>query len=258
MEASPAGGSEAIGLRARLYHCACDGKDRARGAEREGRERGEKHGGSELVVHARSSRANRCVVGPARRRALRLSGLHYRWHDLRHTYISRLAGSPTASQATIRSLAGHVSKRMLDRYSHIRNEANVAAVASLEPDVVPVPAEGRYTTGHSQRPRRRRCRTRPSQLRGMRSGQGVNRTPDTQIFSLLLCQLSYLARSVDLPRLTDPPFGVNARHGTRDRQRSSRSAACSTQSIISISSRVPESSVISWRPVGLVTLISVK
>ena len=80
--------------------------------------------------------------GRAWRRALRISGLRYRWHDLRHTYISRLAESPTASEATIRSLAGHVSKRMLDRYSHIRNEAKVAAIAALEHGAVPVPAEG--------------------------------------------------------------------------------------------------------------------
>lgn len=36
-----------------------------------------------------------------------------------------------------------------------------------------------------------------------RSGQGVNRTPDTQIFSLLLCQLSYLARPMRTPSASE-------------------------------------------------------
>ena len=75
-------------------------------------------------------------------RALRVSGLRYRWHDLRHTYISRLAENPEASEQTIRSLTGHVSKRMLDRYSHIANRAKIAAVAALERDAVPLPEEG--------------------------------------------------------------------------------------------------------------------
>jgi integrase len=65
------------------------------------------------------------------RRALKLAGLRYRWHDLRHTFITRLAENPRVSEETIRSLAGHVSKRMLERYSHIRTEAKRAAIAEL-------------------------------------------------------------------------------------------------------------------------------
>lgn len=56
----------------------------------------------------------------------------YRWHDLRHTFVSRLAENPNVSEETIRSLAGHVSKRMLERYSHIRVHAKQAAIATLE------------------------------------------------------------------------------------------------------------------------------
>jgi integrase len=69
----------------------------------------------------------------ARRRALKLAGLRYRWHDCRHTFINRLgeAENPRVSEETIRSLAGHVSKRMLERYSHIRTEAKRAAIADL-------------------------------------------------------------------------------------------------------------------------------
>ncbi|MCZ6750904.1 MAG: site-specific integrase [Acidobacteria bacterium] len=62
----------------------------------------------------------------------RRAGVHYRWHDLRHTFVSRLAEDPNVSEATIRSLAGHVSQRMLQRYSHIRVQAKQAAIASLD------------------------------------------------------------------------------------------------------------------------------
>jgi integrase len=58
--------------------------------------------------------------------------LHYRWHDARHTFISRLAENPSVSEQTITALAGHVSKRMLERYSHIRAEAKREAINTLE------------------------------------------------------------------------------------------------------------------------------
>jgi integrase len=64
--------------------------------------------------------------------ALNAAGLKYRWHDLRHTFVSRLAESPAVSEETIRSLAAHVSKVMLQRYSHIRTQAKRDAIATLE------------------------------------------------------------------------------------------------------------------------------
>ena len=45
-----------------------------------------------------------------------------RWHDNRHTLITDLAESGAGDQ-TIMDIAGHVSKRMLKHYSHIRMEA---------------------------------------------------------------------------------------------------------------------------------------
>lgn len=60
------------------------------------------------------------------------AGVRYRWHDLRHTFISRLAENPQVSEQTIRELAGHVSKEMLQRYSHIRTGAKVEAIRALE------------------------------------------------------------------------------------------------------------------------------
>ena len=54
-----------------------------------------------------------------------------RFHDLRHHCITRLAelGAP---DHVIMSIAGHVSKEMLEHYSHIRMEAKRAAVAALD------------------------------------------------------------------------------------------------------------------------------
>jgi len=64
--------------------------------------------------------------------ALSRAGLKYRWHDCRHTFITRLAENPNVSEETIRALAGHVSRKMLERYSHIRLAAKQAAIQSLE------------------------------------------------------------------------------------------------------------------------------
>jgi integrase len=62
----------------------------------------------------------------ARKRA----GVSCRFHDLRHTFISRLAESQ-ASDSTVMALAGHVSRAMMERYSHIRMEAKRRAVDTL-------------------------------------------------------------------------------------------------------------------------------
>ncbi len=58
--------------------------------------------------------------------------LKYRWHDCRHTFVTRLAENSKVSEETIRALAGHVSKKMLERYSHIRIAAKQAAIGALE------------------------------------------------------------------------------------------------------------------------------
>ena len=59
-------------------------------------------------------------------------GVNYRWHDPRHTFVTRLAENPNVSEETIRALAGHVSRRMLERYSHIRTRAKEDAIRTLE------------------------------------------------------------------------------------------------------------------------------
>jgi hypothetical protein len=53
-----------------------------------------------------------------------------RFHDLRHTAITKLAESQ-ASDQTIMAIAGHVSRAMLEHYSHIRMAAKRAALDSI-------------------------------------------------------------------------------------------------------------------------------
>ncbi len=64
--------------------------------------------------------------------ARRKAGVTYRLYDARHTFVTRLAENPAVSEETIRQLAGHVSVKMLSRYSHIRVQAKRAAIAMLE------------------------------------------------------------------------------------------------------------------------------
>jgi integrase len=60
------------------------------------------------------------------------AGVNCRWHDLRHTFVSKMAEGQ-ASDATIMALAGHLSRKMMERYSHVRNEAKRIAISALDP-----------------------------------------------------------------------------------------------------------------------------
>jgi integrase len=64
------------------------------------------------------------------RAALKRAGLRVRFHDLRHTCITKLAESQ-ASEHTLMAIAGHVSRRMIEHYSHIRMEAKRAALNAI-------------------------------------------------------------------------------------------------------------------------------
>jgi integrase len=61
-----------------------------------------------------------------------------RFHDLRHTLITKLAESG-AGDETIMGIAGHVSRRMLSRYAHIRTEAKRKALESIVTSTTPAP-----------------------------------------------------------------------------------------------------------------------
>ena len=54
----------------------------------------------------------------------------FRFHDLRHCAITSLAEGG-ASDLTIMAIAGHVSRKMLERYSHVRMEAKRKALEAL-------------------------------------------------------------------------------------------------------------------------------
>jgi integrase len=75
------------------------------------------------------------------RNACKRAGLKMRFHDLRHTAITKLAESQ-ASDQTIMAIAGHVSRAMLEHYSHIRLAAKRAALDSIATPL-PEPACGK-------------------------------------------------------------------------------------------------------------------
>lgn len=60
----------------------------------------------------------------------KVAGIGCRFHDLRHTAITKLAeqGVP---DSTMKAIAGHVHQKMLERYSHIRMAAKRNAVEAL-------------------------------------------------------------------------------------------------------------------------------
>jgi len=61
---------------------------------------------------------------------LKRAKLRIRFHDLRHTCIAKLAES-RASEQTLMAIAGHVSRRMIEHYSHIRLEAKRAVLDTI-------------------------------------------------------------------------------------------------------------------------------
>lgn len=63
-------------------------------------------------------------------RGLKSSTHGLRFHDSRHHAITELAESQT-SDRTIMSIAGHVSMRMLEHYSHVRLEAKRKALTTV-------------------------------------------------------------------------------------------------------------------------------
>ena len=55
----------------------------------------------------------------------------FRFHDLRHQAITELAENGVAD-ATLMGMAGHLSRKMMEHYSHVRMDAKRKAVAVLE------------------------------------------------------------------------------------------------------------------------------
>jgi hypothetical protein len=63
-------------------------------------------------------------------RSRRKAGAKGRWHGNRHTLVTELAESG-AGDEVIMSIAGHVSRAMLSRYSHVRMEAKRRALDEI-------------------------------------------------------------------------------------------------------------------------------
>ncbi len=72
-----------------------------------------------------------------RREAGAFRGL--RFHDLRHQAITELS-EQGASDSTVMALAGHLSRAMMEHYSHIRMDAKRAAVEGLQTGLIRQPA----------------------------------------------------------------------------------------------------------------------
>jgi integrase len=64
------------------------------------------------------------------RRALKDAGLSIRFYYLRHTCITKLAEGQ-ASEQTLMSISGHLSRKMIEHYSHIRMSAKRAALDAI-------------------------------------------------------------------------------------------------------------------------------
>ncbi len=58
------------------------------------------------------------------------AGVKGRWHDTRHTVVTQL-GESGASPTTIMATVGHVSRRMLERYSHPNRDAQRRAMEQM-------------------------------------------------------------------------------------------------------------------------------
>lgn len=56
-----------------------------------------------------------------------------RSYDLRHQAITKMLENPEISEETVKSIAGHVSDRILEHYSHIRLDAKARALGAIAP-----------------------------------------------------------------------------------------------------------------------------
>ena len=89
-----------------------------------------RHVGRQAAQQAlESGKGLRGAITAWKRAATPIRGL--RFHDLRHQAITEMAEAG-ASDATLMAVAGHISRRMLEHYSHVRMAAKRSAVEKLE------------------------------------------------------------------------------------------------------------------------------
>jgi integrase len=107
---------------------------------RDHRKRGAQHG--ERSLRAAAKAAGRKAASEALERDKGIGGAKAAWtraarplkglrfHDLRHQAITELAETGTAD-ATLMAVAGHLSRQMMEHYSHVRMAAKRAALDRL-------------------------------------------------------------------------------------------------------------------------------
>ena len=111
-------------LRANSFHPTCRGSGDSMYAQETRRNTGSPDG--DRACDQLTAREGQ--VGPLLRKVAGLPAL--RFHDLRHHAITVLAESQ-ASDATIMAIAGHVSREMLEHYSHVRLDLKRKALEGL-------------------------------------------------------------------------------------------------------------------------------
>lgn len=100
-----------------------------RSAWRSLRKAAARHAGRQAADEAlKARRGLRAAIKAWRTAAATFAKL--RFHDLRHTAVTALAESG-ASDETVMSISGHLSRAMMEHYSHIRQAAKRAAVESM-------------------------------------------------------------------------------------------------------------------------------
>jgi integrase len=86
------------------------------------------------------------------KQAKKVAQIECRWHDLRHTAVSRVAAGG-ATDGTLQAIFGWMSPAMIGRYSHVRNEAMRKAVSVLDrPQNTPTLEKSTSTPNISKRP----------------------------------------------------------------------------------------------------------
>ena len=96
-----------------------------------------------MAVENRGTKKN-----PRWRYAFTIRGLH--WHDLRHTFGTRLAEAG-CSEATISEPMGHTDPKTTRRYTHGTDRAKREAIEAARPRVGEEKKRGQKGTGNTPR-----------------------------------------------------------------------------------------------------------
>lgn len=80
----------------------------------------------------------------------RAAGVQCRLHDLRHTFATQLAEAGVP-ESTMLALMGHMSRAMLERYSHIRMAAKREAISTVRLPVPPETTQANHRSNQTSR-----------------------------------------------------------------------------------------------------------